>query len=211
MAEEFLNPTTSNEELMERYRENKNQGINTDGGFCEGNISYECVQDSLLEATELLDGRSDYVFLGGVPTQVVVASVHGESDYMMREFGDRTTSDLDVLSNNPAEVKRELRPYDEGELLDLDVVDPSVFNGNAEEVISSAMEVNPESYNIGTEVRVPGVTDQIYTKIHDEPSRQKAGTSHDARILKREFGYDNQRMRHLLGGNEEAWSYLERL
>ncbi|MFB6292194.1 MAG: hypothetical protein ABEI58_02260 [Candidatus Nanohaloarchaea archaeon] len=220
MGRETLPPKTSNEELLSQYDEIMNAGARTDGGeslSCEGNIAHECVQESVNEVYDILGtGRDDWVMIGGIPTQLLfLHEMPGDDDELMRRFGRRTTNDFDIITTSPGEIRSEFRDagYGEGEKrLDADIFGTG-FMAEANRVIENGRYIDVEGYGIDAEIRVPTATDFLYTKVHDDYSRESEGTSMDAEALLESdrFAFDNQRLRSLLGGNQEAWEYLEEL
>jgi hypothetical protein len=219
MGEELLDPETSNEDLLEAYRQ-----VETDGGYssggCSGNIASECVRGSLNQVSDALEGREDCVLIGGIPTQIEYVRREGhESPQVMDKFGRRTTNDLDILTMNPSQVKHQIidSGYDGDSLLKIDTVGPGLID-NAEEIVESGELHSYSAYEnfeapLEADLRVPQDTDLLFTKVHDQPSRESNGTSTDAEIIATSgvFDIDGIRMDELTAGNSEARRYLEQL
>lgn len=208
--EEVLDPKTSNEDLMEIF----NEVEDTSNVYCEGNVSHECVQDTVNMIGDLFKGREDYTLVGGIPLQLKVLN-HSDSgsEHLMREFGSRRTNDLDILTTNAQELQAIYRDSDYGEQdhLDLDFVDPSLFPGEGENIIENAETEHVQGYDIDAEVRLPTDTDLFYTKVHDEPSRESTGTRHDAEYMATSqiMDIDGQELYRMISGQSEAQDYVE--
>lgn len=219
MGEELLDPETSNDDLLAAY-----QQVETDGGYgsggCAGNIASECVRESLNRVSDALQGREDYVLVGGIPTQIEYVRREGhESPRVMDNFGPRITNDLDILTTNPSQIRHQIRNsgYEEGELLDIDAIGPGLIDGT-EEIVESGEIHSYSAYEkadvpLDADLRVPQDTEMLFTKVHDQPSRESDGTSTDAEIIATSgvFDIDSRRMDQLTVGNDEARRYLEQL
>lgn len=223
MTDEILEPETSNEDIVDTMMDNY-RPLETDGGStlsgCAGNIATECVRQSLNEVSRALQGREDYVLVGGIPTQVEYVRRRGhESPQVMDNFGRRKTNDLDILAINPREIKGQIREsgYEESNRLTIDAIGPGLFE-NSEDIIDSGELHSYEAYGsadvpLDAELRVPQDTDLLYTKAHDRVSRESMGTSSDAQVIATSgvFDIEDGRMDYLTAGNAEAQTYLEEL
>jgi hypothetical protein len=223
MTEEILEPETSNEELLDSMFENYRR-VETDGGLnsgeCAGNIAHDCVRESLNELSDALEGREDYVLIGGLPTQMEVLRRRGDDSPMLMEyFGMRYTNDLDILTTDPSGVKRDIEQsgYDESQLMDIDTVGPGLIDGT-DDILEGGETRSYEAYEtsetpLDADLRVPNDTDLFYTKIHDEPSRRSKGTSTDAEVIATSgvFDIDDARLQRYVNGDPEAQDYLEEL
>lgn len=208
--DEVLDPTTSNEDLMDKF----NEVNGTSDKYCEGNVSHECVQDTVNMIGDLYEDREDYTLVGGIPLQLKVLN-HPQSspEVLMREFGSRRTNDLDILSNNSQELQAIYREseYSDQESLDLDFVDPSLFPGEGENIIENSEDVHVHGYDIDAEVRLPSDTHLFYTKVHDKPSRESTGTRHDAEYMATSniMDIDGKELHRMISGQTEAQDYVE--
>jgi len=223
MVHEIQKPETSNQEILDAMMNNY-QDLETDGGStvsnCSGNIASECVRESLNKVSDALEGFNDYVLVGGIPTQMEYVRRKGhESPQIMDNFGRRMTNDLDILTTDTSEVKKRIREsdYHEGEKLKIDTIGTDLFN-NTREIISSGQIHHYSAYDsaeitLNANLRVPQDTELLYTKVHDQTSRGSIGTRSDAKLIAEsgEFDIENERMRYLAAGNEEAQNYLEQL
>lgn len=220
MVNEILEPETSNEELLEVFAQNKS--VQTDGGIhqtgkCAGNISYACVRMSINQISEALEGRNDYVLVGGIPPQMEVLKRRGDdSPLLMEYFGSRYTSDLDILTTDPVGIRQDIEGsgYDRSKLLDIDTIDEGLI-GETEDIIDGGELRDYSAYEgeetpLKAEIRVPTDTDLLYTKIHDQGSRNSEGTSTDAEIIAESeiFDIDQVQLRQRINGNHEAQDYL---
>jgi len=214
---EILNPKTSNDELVADMLDAFEDVEKNGGSSCSGNLSHECVQDTVNMVGDVYEGWDDYTLIGGIPLQLKVLRETGEtSGVLMREFGSRTTNDIDILTNDAQRYQSEFRDseYSEKGHLNLDFVNPSSLpglNAYAEEMIENSETVHVEGLNIDAEVRVPTDTDLFYTKIHDDYSRQSTGTRHDAEYMATSnvLDIDSERLAELTSGNEDAQDYLQ--
>jgi hypothetical protein len=218
--EEFLDVETSNpgiEDMLDNLEKAK-EGVRDQPGDCAGNISYACVRESLNQLSDALEGREDYALIGGIPTQMEVLRRKGEdSPRVMNLFGNRYTSDLDILTTDPNEVRNQIddSAYDESNLLDIDIIGPDLID-NSEDIIRDAETQTYSAYTeastpLDAELRVPNDTDLLYTKIHDQASRQSNGTSSDAETVANSgiFDINIPRLYKLTNGNPEAQTYLD--
>lgn len=208
--EEVLDPTTSNKELLnvfESIEDNENE-------YCEGNVSHECVQDTVNMIGDLYEGREDFALVGGIPLQLKVLN-HSQAgpEVLMREFGSRRTNDLDIMTTDIQEMRSIYRDSDyTGENhLDLDFVRPSLFPGEGENIIENAEKVHVEGYDIDARVRMPTDTDLFYTKVHDEYSRRSTGTRHDAEYMATSpiMDIDGEELHKMVSGQSEAQDFVE--
>jgi len=209
--EEVLDPTTSNEELINAFNEIED----ADNRRCEGNVSHECVQDTVNMVGDLYGEREDFTLVGGIPLQLKVLN-HEEAgpEVLMREFGSRRTNDLDVMTTNVQELSSIYRnsEYSQRDHLDLDFVNPSLFPGEGENIITNAENVRVQGYEIDADVRMPTDTDLFYTKVHDEYSRQSMGTRHDAEYMATSpiMDIDAEKLHDMVAGKTEAQDYIEK-
>ncbi len=220
MSHEVLPPTTSNDELFSQYHDIMDSGVEADGGeniSCEGNISHGCVQESINDVHDILGTeRDDWTMIGGISTQLLFLHELGEgADEIMRYFGRRTTNDFDILTTSPSQIHsifRESGYGEDGQRLNADVFGTG-FMDEAEDVIDNSRYVDIDGYDMAAEVRVPSPTDLLYTKVHDDYSRTSRGTSSDAEAMLESdmFVVNDERLRSLLGGNDEAWRRLEEM
>lgn len=213
MVEELLSPKTSNEDLLNKYQE-----IETDGGkyqFCEGNISHDCVQDSINQLAEIYQDTDEWVLAGGIPIQLMYLQEKGESsETLMREFGNRNTSDIDVITTNPGEMKKRLNHsnYDSDELLDIDIIDQSLIS-ETEDIVKNAERQRIQGYGIDAELRMPEPADLLYTKIHDSYHKESQGTRHDVNVMVDggAIPIDENRLYELAKNNSEATNNIKEL
>ncbi|MFB6241438.1 MAG: hypothetical protein ABEJ36_01385 [Candidatus Nanosalina sp.] len=223
MDDEILEPETSNEELIDEMFGVYEEEVQTDGGThqavsCAGNISHACVRESLNQVSDALEGREDYVLVGGIPTQMEVLRRKGDdSPLLMEYFGRRYTNDLDILTTDPSGVRRDILQsgYDESELLDIDPIGTGLIDGTDDIIdngeLRSYSAYETASTPLEAELRVPSDTDLLYTKVHDQESRESEGTSTDAEIIAESgiFEIDPVELHQHVNGNSEAQDYLE--
>jgi hypothetical protein len=217
MAEEFLSDVSS-QELLDQHQEN----AIPDGGVrsCKGNISNECVRESLNEISDVLGGREDYVAVGGIPVQMEIVRRKDESNSdLMSEFGNRITDDLDILTTSPGELKNEVREsnYDSDRLLTIDVFDDKVID-EVEEIVERGSERSYNAYmdeetSLDADLRLPDDTDLFYTKIHDDYIEESDGTNHDASFMGSSgyFIINQERLEDYTRGNPEAKNRIQKL
>jgi len=202
---EILPPETSNEEMVRKFLENEMS--NPRGPSCRGNLGNDCVQKSLSEAAEVLEGRDDYTTFGGFPVQIKVVDRSG-FEIAWELFSHRTTNDLDILSMNPRETSRlfEDKRYS-NENLEVDLIGVEMFDNPdiGEELIRDSEETTVDE--IGLEgLRVPTDTGLLYSKLHDGYARVSRGTRYDAwRMLNSDqFYVDHEELEEYMRGNLEA-------
>ncbi|MFB6209440.1 MAG: hypothetical protein ABEJ56_04885 [Candidatus Nanohaloarchaea archaeon] len=204
-AREILPPETSNEDLVRKFLEEEMTDYTGNG--CKGNLADDCVQRSLREAAEILEGRTDSTLVGGLPAQLKTVDREGfETAWNL--FSNRTTNDLDILSLNPREINALFRDerYSEGNL-QIDTIDTGLFDDRniGQKIVEESETVNIQNPSIG-EVRIPSDTHLLYTKLHDGYARHSRGTRYDAwRMLDNShFDVNESQLRELLEGTSKG-------
>lgn len=221
MSDEFREIQTSNpevENMLDVFSNDvKKESYSNFSNGCKGNISYECVRKSLNQVSDALNGRSDYVLIGGIPTQMEVVRRKGDdSPLLMNYFGPRITDDLDILTKDSNGIENDIYDsgYDESELLKIDTIDEGLIN-YTEEIINAGNEKYYSAFEdsdnpLNAELRVPGDTDLMYTKVHNSDSRNKDGTRKDAKVIAESgmFDVEFSKLNEMLNGKPDAKDYL---
>lgn len=172
------------DEMMSVY-----EGVETDGGRCEGYIATPGMIEGINEISNRMNNSgTPWAGIGGVYTQVNAADFTGDVLKAADLYKRRTTDDVDIIVVDESDVKSVQRGYNReySDLPRMDLVDEEVVPG-AEELLKSARTVN--LYEAGVEderfdfdTRVLGDAELLYTKTHD-PDNMGDGTAFDAKKM----------------------------
>ncbi|MFB6245740.1 MAG: hypothetical protein ABEJ03_05340 [Candidatus Nanohaloarchaea archaeon] len=155
--------------------------------------------------------------IGGIYTQLRHLEDEKLGAAFMREFGNRTTSDIDLLTTEPQKMRKELTDYDEDGRLEADVVGPDLID-HTQEIVGEGYQAHitafrEEEQPLEAQVQLPSDTHGFYTKIHTPSAASQEGTNQDAVLMAKspKYSIEASKITAMTRGEPEARKYAASL